>query len=62
MELIITVLIIVAILIVSNIKIVPQAHSYIVERLGAYKETWGVGLHFKVPFCNKKCIYIPKHL
>ena len=53
MELIITVLVIVAILIISNIKIVPQAHSYIVERLGAYKETWSVGLHFKVPFIDK---------
>ena len=31
----------------------PQAHAYIVERLGAYKETWSVGLHFKVPFIDK---------
>ena len=53
MELIITLLIIVAILIVSNIKIVPQAHAYIVERLGAYKETWSVGLHLKIPFIDK---------
>ena len=36
-------------LLVSNIRIVPQAHAYVVERLGGYKETWGVGLHFKVP-------------
>ena len=53
MELIITVLIILAILVISNIKIVPQAHAYIVERLGAYKETWSVGLHFKIPFIDK---------
>ena len=53
MELIITLLVIVAILVISNIKIVPQAHAYIVERLGAYKETWSVGLHFKVPFIDK---------
>ena len=53
MDLIITVLIIAVILIVSNIKIVPQAHAYIVERLGAYKDTWGVGLHLKVPFIDK---------
>ncbi len=53
MELLFTVLIIAAILIIANIKIVPQAHAYIVERLGAYKETWGVGLHFKVPFIDK---------
>ena len=36
-------------LIVSNIRIVPQARAYVVERLGAYKSTWQVGLHFKVP-------------
>ncbi|MFA7636993.1 MAG: SPFH domain-containing protein [Monoglobales bacterium] len=53
MELIVIVLIIAVILIVSNIKIVPQAHAFIVERLGAYKETWGVGLHIKVPFIDK---------
>lgn len=46
-------LIIVIILVIANIKIVPQAHTYIVERLGAYKETWSVGLHFKVPFIDK---------
>ena len=53
MELIIIVLVIAVILIISNIKIVPQAHAYIVERLGAYKETWSVGLHLKVPFIDK---------
>lgn len=40
-------------LIVSNIRIVPQARSYVVERLGAYKSTWQVGLHFKVPVIDK---------
>ncbi len=39
--------------IVSCIKIVPQAHAYIVERLGAYQSTWNVGLHFKIPFIDK---------
>ena len=38
---------------VSCIKIVPQAHAYVVERLGAYQGTWSVGLHFKVPFIDK---------
>ena len=37
----------------SCIKIVPQAHAYVVERLGAYQGTWGVGMHFKVPFIDK---------
>lgn len=40
-------------LLVSNIRIVPQAHAYVVERLGGYKETWGVGLHFKVPILDR---------
>ena len=35
--------------VISNIKVVPQAHSFIVERLGAYHATWGVGIHFKIP-------------
>ena len=41
------------ILVISNIKIVPQAYSYIIERFGGYHETWGVGLHFKVPFIDR---------
>lgn len=40
-------------LIVSNVRIVPQARAYVVERLGAYKSTWQVGLHFKVPVIDK---------
>lgn len=36
----------------SCIKIVPQAHAYVVERLGAYQQTWSVGLHIKVPFID----------
>lgn len=40
-------------LLVSNIRIVPQAKAYVVERLGAYYGTWQVGLHFKVPLIDK---------
>lgn len=40
-------------IVVSCIKIVPQAHAYVVERLGAYQGTWSVGLHLKVPFIDK---------
>lgn len=40
-------------IIISNIKVVPQAQAYIIERLGAYKEIWEVGLHFKVPLLDK---------
>ena len=48
------ILLILAILIVAScIKIVPQAQAYVVERLGAYQDTWGVGLHLKVPIIDK---------
>jgi len=40
-------------LVVTNIRIVPQAHAYVVERLGAYNTTWQTGLHFKIPFIDK---------
>jgi len=41
------------ILLASCIKIVPQAHAYVVERLGGYQDTWSVGVHFKVPFIDR---------
>lgn len=41
------------ILIVRNIKVVPQANAYVVERLGAYQTTWSVGLHMKIPFIDR---------
>ena len=48
------ILLVVALLIVVNcIKIVPQANAYVVERLGAYLDTWGVGVHFKMPFVDR---------
>ena len=47
------ILLIILIAIVSNVKIVPQAHAYVVERLGAYHSTWGTGLHVKIPFIDK---------
>ena len=50
---IIIVAVIVLIIIASCIKVVPQAHAVILERLGAYKTTWSVGLHFKTPFIDK---------
>jgi regulator of protease activity HflC (stomatin/prohibitin superfamily) len=39
-------------LLVANIRIVPQAKAYVVERLGAYHATWQVGLHFKIPLID----------
>ena len=50
---IVLVLIVAIILLLSCIKIVPQAHAYVVERLGAYQQTWSVGLHIKMPFIDK---------
>jgi len=50
---IVILLLIVVGVLVSCIKIVPQAYAYVVERLGAYQGTWDVGLHFKVPFIDK---------
>ena len=44
---------IVLIILVSCIKVVPQAQAYIVERLGAYQDTWSVGLHLKMPIIDK---------
>lgn len=41
------------ILIVVNVRIVPQASAYVIERLGAYMTTWAVGLHVKIPFIDK---------
>ena len=43
----------VIIVIARNIKIVPQAHAFVIERLGAYYQTWGTGLHLKVPFIDR---------
>ena len=56
METMIPILILVALVVfvlVRNIRIVPQAQAYVVTRLGAYKETWGVGLHLKMPFIEQ---------
>lgn len=51
-------------LVVTNIRIVPQAHAYVVERLGAYHSTWQVGLHFKIPLIDKvaKKVSLKEHV
>lgn len=45
--------VLVLLLIVSNIVIVQQSKAYVVERLGAFRTVWGVGLHFKLPFVER---------
>ena len=47
------ILLILLIVIVSNVKVVPQAHAYVIERLGTYHVTWSTGLHVKIPFIDK---------
>lgn len=53
MEGILTVVMIVFIILICNIKIVPQAHEFVIELLGKYKATWTAGIHFKIPFIEK---------
>ena len=54
MEIIIPLLLVIAVvIIVRNIRIVQQAKAYVVERLGAYKTTWNVGIHLKIPFIER---------
>ena len=45
--------IILFIIIVTNISVVQQSWAYVIERLGAFHQVWGVGLHFKVPFIDR---------
>ena len=53
MPALIALFVIVLAVVIRNIVIVPQASSYVVERMGIYSATWGAGLHFKVPFIER---------
>ena len=53
MEFILFILAVLIVVIIANIKVVPQAYAYVVERLGAYSGTWSVGLHVKIPFIDR---------
>ncbi|MEL7649457.1 MAG: SPFH domain-containing protein [Sedimentibacter sp.] len=46
-------LFVVIVVIATSIRIVPQANAYVIERLGAYQSTWGVGIHIKMPLIDK---------
>jgi regulator of protease activity HflC (stomatin/prohibitin superfamily) len=50
---IIFIIIIVLAVIANNVRVVPQAHAFVLERLGAYLTTWHVGLHVKTPFLDR---------
>ena len=47
------IVIVLIVLVISNVIIVPQASAYVIERLGAYQQTWGTGLHFKIPLIDR---------
>ena len=51
--LVLVLIFIILLILVSCIRIVPQAQAMVVERLGAYLETWNVGIHFKMPFIDR---------
>ena len=53
MNVFLVILILVIVLVIPNVKIVPQSKCYIIERLGSYYSTWGNGLHFKIPFVDR---------
>ena len=46
-------ILLIMILIIKNIRIVPQSNAFIIERLGAYIATWQTGIHVKLPFLDK---------
>lgn len=53
MEILLVILVLVVVIIIPCVKIVPQAASYVVERIGSYHETWKNGLHFKLPLLTE---------
>lgn len=53
MEILIAILVLIVVLILPNIKVVPQARAYVIERIGSYHETWKNGFHVKIPFVDR---------
>lgn len=64
MWLIIVLVVLVILLLVTNIRVVPQATEFVIERLGTYYTTWETGLHFKVPLVDRvaKCISLKEQV
>lgn len=50
---VIALVIVILLILIANVKVVPQAHAYVVERLGAFHSSWGTGLHIKIPFADR---------
>lgn len=53
MELLVILLILIGVLVIPNVKIVPQAKVFVIERIGSYYATWTNGMHFKLPFMDR---------
>ena len=53
MSVFLVILVLVVLIIIPNVKIVPQSQCYVIERLGSYFMTWSNGLHFKIPFIDR---------
>lgn len=53
MDFLIIILVLILLIVIPNIKVVPQARTYVIERLGSYYATWENGLHFKIPFFDR---------
>ncbi len=53
MPFLIAILVLIVLIAIPSIKVVPQAKSYVIERLGSYYTTWKNGLHFKIPFVDR---------
>ena len=53
MEVVLVILVIIIVILCANLRIVPQAEAFVIERLGKYRATWGAGLHVKVPFIER---------
>lgn len=53
MDILIVILILLVVIIFSCVKVVPQANTYVIERIGSYYVTWTNGLHFKLPFIDR---------
>ena len=53
MLLLFIILAIIVIIVIPNIRVVPQAKAYVIERLGSYYTTWQNGLHIKIPFIDR---------
>ena len=53
MPFIIATIIVLLVIIIANISVVQQSKAYVIERLGAFHQVWGVGVHFKIPFIDR---------